>query len=180
MRIDRNECSGLVIDIQDRLFPHMDQKEGLLHKCSVLIRGLRSLDIPVMITEQYPKGLGATIPEIRELLIPLNPIEKIAFSCCDEPVVQSVLEESRRKTVIICGIEAHVCVQQTAIDLTGSGYLPVVVADCIGSRNPYDIKIALDRMASEGAIITTCESILFELTRVAGTEEFKAISRLVK
>ncbi|MCK4747685.1 MAG: hydrolase [Bacteroidales bacterium] len=180
MRINRNDCSGLVIDIQERLFPHMDQKDELLQRCTVLIRGLQVLDVPVMITEQYPKGLGPTLSSVKEVLESFSPIEKIAFSCCDEPLYGKALDESKRRKVIICGIEAHVCVQQTVIDLIGTGHLPVVVADCISSRNPVDKKVALDRMAAEGAIITTCESILFELARVAGSEEFKAISQLVK
>jgi len=180
MRISRDDCSGLVIDIQERLFPHMDQKDEVLRQCLVLIRGLQMLNVPVMITEQYPKGLGSTIAPVKEQLESFNPVEKIAFSCCDEPRFRRELDGSGRRTVIIVGIEAHVCVQQTAIDLIELGYMPVVVADCVTSRKAFDRHVSLERMAREGALITTCESVLFELARVAGTEEFKSISTLLK
>lgn len=179
MRIKREVTGGLVIDIQERLFPHMDQKEMLLKKCTILLEGLNLLGIPLVITEQYPKGLGSTVSEITEVT-PEAVKEKIAFSCCDEPSVMQSSVFQDRKTLIICGIEAHVCVMQTVVDLIAAGYSAVVVEDCISSRSPADKQVAVERMRSEGAVITTCESILFELARVAGTDEFKAISRLIK
>jgi len=179
MRIERAISAGLVIDIQEKLFPHMDKKELFLKKCTILIKGLKVLGIPVVVTEQYPKGLGATIPEISELL-DREPIEKMAFSCCDEPAVLQSSPVKDRKTIILCGIEAHVCVLQTVVDLVGSGYNAVVVEDCISSRSSEDKRVAVERMRGEGAQVTTCESILFELARISGTDEFKAISRLVK
>jgi nicotinamidase-related amidase len=180
MRIKRENSAALLIDIQDRLFPHMHQKDELLRKCTILIEGLQVLGIPLVITEQYPKGLGKTVDALSTLVTQDPLIEKIAFSCCDEPAVLQTAALQKRKTIIICGIEAHVCVLQTVIDLLESGYIPVVVEDCISSRNPQDKGTAVERMRSEGAVISSCESILFELARVAGTDEFKAISRLVK
>ena len=179
MRISKEACSGLVIDIQEKLFLHMDQKDELLRKCLILLKGLQVLKVPVMITEQYPKGLGPTLDQVNQAFGLVNPIEKISFSCCHEPAFVESLEHFKRNTIIICGIEAHVCVLQTVIDLIDSGFRPVVVADCTSSRNAEDKRISLDRMREEGAVITTCESMLFELARVAGNEEFKAISRLV-
>lgn len=180
MRIKRDQCAGLLIDIQERLFPHMDRKDDLLRKNLMLIEGLKILGVPLFFTEQYPRGLGPTHESIREVLGTIPPIEKTAFSCCDEPEYIKTLEKHKRNALIICGIEAHVCVMQTAVDLLESGYSAVVVEDCISSRNPEDKRVAIHRMRSEGAVITTCESILFELARISGTEEFKAISRLVK
>lgn len=180
MRIRREECAGLLIDIQERLFPHMDQKEELLRKTLMLLKGLNILNVPLLFTEQYPKGLGPTLKAIRETLGAPPALEKSAFSCCDEPGYVKAMEELGRKTLIICGIEAHVCVMQTCIDLRASGYAPVLVEDCVSSRNPEDKRVAIHRMSSEGVLIATCESILFELTRNSGTEEFKAISSLVK
>ncbi len=180
MRIIREECTGLVIDIQEKLFPHMQHKGELLRNCLTLIEGLKVLGVPMMVTEQYPKGLGPTLEQINRGLENSTPIEKISFSCYDELVYRKALEQMSRDRVIICGIEAHVCVMQTVIDLIGAGYKPVVVADCISSRNPEDKRMAIERMHTEGATVTTCESILFELTRVSGSVEFKAISRLVK
>ncbi len=133
-----------------------------------------------MLTEQYSRGLGTTLVRVSEMLVPLRPIEKISFSCCGEPDFLSGLKQLEVKRLIICGIEAHVCVLQTVIDLIDMGITPVVVADCISSRNPEDKKVALERMRSEGAMITTSESILFELAVIAGTPQFKQISNLVK
>ena len=180
MRIKREECTALVVDIQERLFPHMSGRDLLLAKCSVLLEGMKVLGVPLMVTEQYPKGLGPTIGPLKEIMDHQAPIEKIAFSCCDEPAFRLALERSGHSRVIICGIEAHVCVLQTTVDLLDLGYQPVVVADCIDSRSPEDKAIALDRMRREGALITSCESVLFELTRLAGSDEFKKISSLVK
>lgn len=180
MRIKRESCAGVVIDIQERLFPHMETKDELLRKCLLLIEGLKILDIPLHLTEQYPRGLGSTLEAVSHALGPLAAIEKATFSCCDEPEYIKSLEESGRNTLIICGIEAHVCVLQTVMDLVALGYTPVVVEDCTSSRDLGDKQIAIQRMRAEGAVITSCESILFELTRVSGTNEFKAISRLVK
>lgn len=180
MRINREESTGLIIDIQEKLFPHMSQKEEFLRRTVMLVEGLQLLGVPIMITEQYPKGLGPTVKPVNQILESTRPIEKISFSCCDESAYIESLQQSGRDKVIICGIEAHVCVMQTVIDLIDLGYSPVVVADCISSRNPEDKRWAIERMRTVGAIIATGESILFELTRVAGSEEFKAISHLVK
>jgi len=180
MRIKASECSGLVIDIQERLFPVMHDRDKLLHRVQLLLDGLKILNIPILVTEQYPKGLGATLDPLVSLLDQANTIEKISFSCCGESGFMSALENLDRKRVVICGIEAHVCVLQTVIDLIERGFTPVVVADCISSRNPEDKMIAIERMRQEGALITSSESLLFELTGVAGTSQFKSISRLVK
>jgi hypothetical protein len=180
MRIKKEASAGLVIDIQAKLFPHMDQREAFLKKCTLLLEGLNVLGVPLLVTEQYPKGLGGTVEEIARLVGPDPPVEKMAFSCCDEPsVLQSAVLKSH-KTLIVCGIEAHVCVLQTVVDLIAAGYTAVVVEDCITSRNGEDKRVAVERMRQEGAVVTTCESILFELARVAGTDSFKAISRIVK
>lgn len=180
MRIVKEDCAGLVIDIQERLRPVMDEGDQLVRKVAMLLEGLRVLEVPILVTEQYPKGLGPTIENVRKLIPSFSPVEKVTFSCLEEPAFQQTLGALSGKTIIICGIEAHVCVLQTVVDLIGEGYQPVVVADCISSRNPVDITIALERMKMEGAIVTTCESILFELLVKAGTAQFKAISRLVK
>jgi hypothetical protein len=180
MRISKESCAGLVIDIQERLFPHMAQNENLLKKCLILIEGLKILGVPLFVSEQYPRGLGPTLEVISDAIGPVAAIEKATFSCCDEPEYLKSLQDSMRKTLIVCGIEAHVCVLQTVVDLLSSGYTPVVVEDCISSRDIDDKRVAIQRMRAEGAVITTCESILFELTRISGTDEFKAISRLIK
>lgn len=180
MRILNESTVGLVIDIQERLLPHIHENKKLIGNVGILLEGLKVLEVPVLITEQYRKGLGATVPEVEEKLLRFNPLEKMTFSCCDDNGFIAELKMTRRKSVIICGIESHVCVLQTTIDLISKGYQAVVVSDCISSRKQNDMFIAIERMRQEGAIITTCESILFELARVSGTEKFKAISKLVK
>lgn len=180
MRVNKDEAAALVIDIQEKLFPHMHEGERFLERVVIFIRGIKILDIPFLVTEQYRKGLGETIPQIKELVDNKTPLEKICFSCCDDSHIMTNLQKLNRKFVIIAGIEAHVCVMQTVMDLVENGFIPVVAEDCITSRKANDKKIALERIRNEGAIITTCESILLELCRVAGNEKFKAISALIK
>jgi nicotinamidase-related amidase len=180
MRIIRDQTTALIIDIQERLFPHIHDHDALASRTGILIRGLQVLKVPVHVTQQYSRGLGQTIAPIGGLFNPFSHIEKTAFSCCDEPKVILMLEATGRKNVLLAGIESHVCVQQTVIDLLERGYQPVVIEDCVSSRRPYDNDIAVQRMRREGAVISTCESILFELCRYSGTEEFKSISALVK
>ena len=180
MRILRDRSCLLVIDFQERIFPFIHENEKLLRNVPVLIRGLKILELPVFVTEQYTKGLGVTVQPIAEALDGIPRIEKSTFSCCDEPRFNLDLATSGKENVIIAGIEAHVCVLQTVIDLVRQGYQAVVVEDCISSRKPNDKARAIERMKKEGAIITTYESILFELLRSSGGETFKAISKLVK
>ena len=180
MRIKKENTIGVVIDIQSRLYPFIQNADTLTKNNTILIRGLRVLNIPIVVTQQYTKGLGETIPELAETLGEYKHIEKTAFSCCDEPRFNEDLALASKMYVVVTGIEAHVCVMQTVNDLIGQGYIPVVVEDCIGSRNPNDKKIAIERMRQSGALITTYESILFELLKYSGTDQFREISQLVK
>jgi nicotinamidase-related amidase len=180
MRILKEKTAGLVIDIQERLFPVMNEKENLLKNCEILIAGLVELSVPTIVTQQYTKGLGETLPEIKSLIPDFNFIEKRDFSCCDELSVIEKLKETGAENVIICGIESHVCVLQTAVDLKEAGLNPIVVLDCISSRSKENIEVAKERFRFEGIMITSCESILFELTRSSAAPEFRAISKLVK
>lgn len=180
MSLLKENTLGIVIDIQERLFPAMGDKELLLENCKKLISGLNVLETPLLVTQQYTKGLGATLPELSDMISGFSPIEKTSFSCYDEPDFISALEETDRKNVIICGIESHVCVLQTAIDLQEAGYTPVVVFDCVSSRNENDKTLALERFRYEGIMLASTESVLFELTKGAKAPEFKAISKIVK
>ncbi len=180
MRILKNESIGLVIDIQERLVPVMEENETLIENCKKLIQGLQVLEVPLLVTQQYTKGLGETIEEVKELIHDFQYIEKKDFSCNDEAAFAEKLALSGAKNVIICGIEAHVCVLQTAIDLKEAGYTPVVVMDCVSSRSFDNVDLAMERFRHEGIMMTSCESILFELTRGAGAPGFKEISKLVK
>jgi nicotinamidase-related amidase len=180
MRITKENTVGLIIDIQERLVPVMWEKEVLLKNCQVLIQGLSELEIPLLVTQQYSKGLGETIPEIKSVISDFSFIEKRNFSCCDELVVIEKLKELDAKNIIICGIESHVCVLQTAVDLKEAGFNPIVVMECVSSRSKESIETAKERFRFEGIMMTSYESILFELARSSASPEFKAISRLVK
>ena len=169
----------VVIDVQGKLAQSMHEKDALFENIAKLIKAAGVLEIPIIQTEQYPKGLGPTVPEIAELL-PGEPISKVAFSCCGEKRFVEAMEELGRKQVLLCGIETHVCVYQTAVDLLGSGYEVQVVADAVSSRTPGNKAIGLAKMKDAGAGITSVETALFELLKVAEGEKFKAILRIVK
>jgi nicotinamidase-related amidase len=180
MRIKRENTVAVVIDVQQRLFPFISENEKTANNIAKLITGLKALSVEIIVTEQYSKGLGHTIPQLQEALGKYQHIEKMSFSCYVDDEFVKKLKHTGKKNVIICGIESHVCVLQTVIDLLDADFNPVLIEDCVSSRNPNDKKIAIERMRNEGAIISTYESILFELLVVSGTEEFKAISKIVK
>ncbi len=170
----------LVVDVQGKLAQLMYEKDKLFTNLQNLIKGIKILDIPIIWMEQYPKGLGPTIPEVADLLPDMEPIDKISFSCCGESRFMTRLNALNRNQVLICGIETHVCIHQTTIDLVKLGYEVQVVADAVSSRTLENKTIGLSKMASAGAMVTSVEMLLFELLRVAGTEEFKAVSNLLK
>jgi len=180
MRVTTQNTSALIIDIQEKLFPVMWKKKRLLKNCRILIKGLIELGVPVIVTQQYTKGLGETIDEIKEIVPDFQYIGKREFSCCDEPAVKEALINLQAKNVILCGIESHVCVLQTAIDLKESGYFPVIVMDAVSSRFKVNRELAKERFRYEDIMLTSTESLLFELTRSSAAPEFKAISGLVK
>ncbi len=180
MRILHEATVAVVVDIQEKLLPHIYDGESLLRNCLKLIEGLKILSVPLIFTQQYTKGLGPTVAPVVKLIPEFEHIEKNSFSCCEEPAFKERLALTSRKNVILCGIESHVCVLQTCLDLIDTGYTPVVVEDCVSSRKPDDKAVAIERMRQEGARITTLESVLFELTRRAGTDTFRSISKLVK
>jgi nicotinamidase-related amidase len=158
----------------------MYEKEKLLNNCKILIRGLSELNIPQLVSQQYTKGLGETIPEIKLLIPDFSFIEKRDFSCCDESAFTQKIEKLNAKNIIICGIESHVCVLQTAVDLKDAGFNPIVVMDCVSSRTKENIELTKERFRHEGIMMTSYESILFELTRTSSDNEFRTISKLVK
>lgn len=180
MRIDKAKSIAVMIDIQERLFPVMNEKVLLLENSQKLLKGLVALGIPVLVTEQYTKGLGETLPELKACMSDFSPIEKRSFSCYDSPAFVEAMEEIDRPNVILFGIESHVCLLQTAVDLKAAGYQPVVVADCTASRKKSDYQFAMERFRFEGIMVSSYEAVLFELTRSAASEHFKSISQIVK
>jgi nicotinamidase-related amidase len=181
MKIRRDNAIAVVVDVQERLFPHIDDHEQLGKNIEKFVIGMQILNMPIIVTEQYPKGLGTTIPPLQIALADYySPMEKMSFSCSGEREFMDSLENLGRKQILIVGIETHVCVLQTALDLRSAGYRPVVMEDCVSSRRSNDKHVAIERMRRAGCIITTMESVLFELCAVAGTETFRNISKLVK
>jgi len=168
----------LVVDVQVKLVPAIAGHERVVWNVRRLIDGAGILGLPVAATEQYPKGLGSTVPELAERLGEIP--SKLSFSCGGCP---AIFEDLRRRDVhklLVCGIEAHVCVQQTVLDLLAGGWQVYVAVDAVGSRREIDYRTALGRMDSAGATLTTTEAALFEWCEAAGTPEFKRISRLVQ
>jgi len=180
MRILKDQSILVVVDIQERLFPHMYDDDRLENNCTRLISGMQILNIPTLVTEQYSKGLGSTIEPLKNILNQYEPIEKMSFSCCGIESFSNSLKKLNKKYVLLCGIESHVCVLQTALDLLEQEYQPVLIEDCVSSRKENDKNMAVARMRQAGVIISTYESILFELCEISGTDQFKAISKLVK
>ena len=169
----------LVVDVQDRLLPAIHEGPTVVAGCLKMVQAAKVLGLPVLATEQYPAGLGRTCGELAEAL-PAEPvIEKTRFSGCVEPVLQR-LGQLKPVAVVVVGIEAHVCVQQTVLDLLRSGFRAYLCVDAVGSRRPLDRDTAILRMGAAGAVVTTTESVIFELAGEAGTERFKAILKIVK
>lgn len=169
----------VVIDLQERILPAMSDPDQLLHRSVQLIKGLKILGVPILTTQQYTKGLGDTVLPVRQALGSFSPIEKMSFDCLAEQNFCNALDVNR-SDVIVCGIETHICVQQTILSLIERGFRVFLAADAVDSRNPFDKEIALRRIIQEGAKLATVESLLFELLKKAGGEKFKSISRLVK
>ncbi|HJT76281.1 MAG TPA: hydrolase [Gemmataceae bacterium] len=177
-RMAATDTALLVIDVQEKLLPLIPGAEALVRNIAFLIDAAKLLGLPVLATEQYPKGLGATAAGLRERL-PVRP-EKLGFSCCAVPSVVEDLRRGGRPKVLLAGIEAHVCVLQTALDLLAQDFRVYVAADAVASRYPIDQELALRRMERAGAVLTTSETAVFEWTGGAEHPQFRAVSRLVQ
>ena len=170
----------LVVDVQDKLARVMHEKEALFESLRKIIKGAQALDIPILWAEQNPKGLGPTVPEVAELLADHEPISKLCFSCCGNTRFLQALRRIERRQVLVVGIEAHVCVYQTAMDLVDLGYEVQVVADAVSSRTEGNKQLGLERIRVAGGSLTSVEIALFELLKVAEGKRFKEILKVVK
>ena len=179
MKLVRGRAALAVIDVQEAFRPAVLDFERVAANVSVLVQGARILDLPVIVTEQYPKGLGHTVPEVAGHLDGITPLEKTAFSAAAADGFPAALPEMRDQ-VVVCGIESHVCVNQTAEDLLATGREVHVVGDAVTSRTAANRDLGLHKMEQSGATLTSVETALFELLREAGTPEFKEIQRLIK
>jgi len=169
-----------VIDLQERLIPHIFESEELIRKTALLIGAARILNIPILATEQYPEGIGPTVPQLKNILEGAPLISKRTFSCCREPRFMTTLEELQRRQILICGIETHVCVFQTAADLVARGFQVQVAVDAVSSRTEANKTIGLTRIQQAGGAISSVESTVFELLETSACPEFKQVIKLIK
>jgi len=175
-----NPCL-VVIDVQERLFPVMHQKENLLKNLEILIKGFKLFDLPIFVTEQVPEKLGPTIDPIGSLLNGIEPISKTSFSCASDPKFMSDSNSlSNNDGIVLAGIETHVCVYQTERDLIRRGHHVEVVTDAVSSRDPNNHRVALDRIRNNGGFLTTAEMLLFNIQADASGKDFKELAKLVK
>lgn len=170
----------LIIDIQEKIINVINEYELVIENTIKLIKGFKALGVPIYHTEQYPKGLGPTVQSIQTELDENEAIQKLSFSCSGAGELFNDLKKKKISQVVVCGIESHVCVQQTVLDLLANNFQVNVVADAVSSRRVKDYDIALSRIRQHGAEVTTTEAILFELLNVCDTEVFKKVSKIVK
>lgn len=178
--LDKSNTVLLIIDIQERLAAVMKMKDAVVENCLHLIELSKMLSIPIIVTEQYPKGLGPTVEPIRNALADYRPVEKLTFSCCDEPSFLDAIRNLNSKTLIVTGMETHICILQTSIGLLREGFNVHLVQDAVCSRTKENWRTACEFLRDAGAVITCTETALFQLLQRAGTEEFKAISKRIK
>jgi nicotinamidase-related amidase len=181
LKLDPARTVLLLVDIQERLCPAMPPADlaRLVKYAQALVGAARELGIPVIASEQYPRGLGPTLPALREQL-PAAPLEKLHFSCAADPGIAAALAATGRRQVVLAGMETHVCVFQTARDLVAGGYQVQVCADAVTSRSEEHRRVGLDLCRDAGAQITTAETAIFDLLHQAGTPQFKKVSPLVR
>jgi nicotinamidase-related amidase len=180
--LEAEQCALVVVDIQEKLLPPILRKEQLVKNSQLLIRLAGTLKIPTLMTTQYAKGLGGTVPEIASLLPEMQAIDKVMFSCFGSDVFCSMLKRmpGNRNTVLLCGMESHICVMQTALGALREGYLVHVASDAVSSRTEWNWKIGLERMQAAGTVISSTEMIIYELLRSSGAEAFKEILPYLK
>lgn len=180
MMLTRKDTLFVAIDFQEKLMPVMSEREKLEDKTIRLCKGMNVLGIPVIVTQQYTKGIGPTVEPVAEAIGEFEPIDKTTFSCMRNEEFVAQLKAADKKNIVVCGIESHICVQQTVLQLLEEGYNVYVAADCVSSRSPEDKMWSIARMGEAGAVITTYEAILYELLEGSKEEGFKAISAIVK
>lgn len=180
--LEAEQCALIVVDIQEKLLPPIFNKEELVKNSQLLVRVANILEMPVIVTTQYAKGLGTIVPEVASLVSDVRPIDKLEFGCFGSNEFRSALKllPGNRNTVLLCGMEAHICVMQTALGALNEGYLVHVATDAIGSRVRWNWDIGIDRMRAAGAVISTTEMMIYELMRSSGSPQFKQLLPYLK
>ena len=178
--LDEKDCCLVVVDVQGKLAGLMHDKDNLFKNIRILIQAAKILNIPILWCQQVPAALGATVPEIAELLSDNQPINKSSFSCVGCEDFNNKLENMGRKQILLCGIETHVCVYQTAVDLIEKDFEVDVICDAVSSRTPENKQAGLNRIAAEGARVSSAEMALFEILKTADHPQFRQVAKLVK
>lgn len=179
--LSRDRAVLIIFEMQERLLPAVHEHKDVLKNIQNMVRSARILDVPIILTEQYPKGLGPTVPELMEVLgEDVKPIEKLSFSAFGSDEFKDKLKYLDAKTLILCGLECHICINQTAHDALQEGYRVHVLADGTSSRTKKNYKLGLKKMRQGGAVITSTETALYELMEVAKTDEFNGILKVLK
>ncbi len=180
--LEAGQCALIVVDIQEKLLPPIFNKDTMVKNAQLLIRLAKVLSIPALVTTQYSKGLGATVQEIAWLLGEVRTIDKVEFGCFGSEQFRSRVKQlpGDRNTLLVCGMEAHICVTQTALGALNEGYLVHVASDAVGARSEWNWKIGLDRMRAAGAVISSTEMMMYELLRCSGTKQFKELLPFIK
>lgn len=180
--LERNHTALIIVDLQEKLVPHIFEKERVLRNTQLLIRLAQIFGIPIVMTTQYAKGLGATVPEIASLLPNITPLDKATFGCFDNEGFTQALRRlgSGINTVVLAGIESHICVTQTALGALANGYLVHVASDAISSRTEHNWRVGLNRMERSGALVSSTEMIIYELLARSDTPEFKQMLQYLK
>ncbi|RJP20062.1 MAG: hydrolase [Candidatus Abyssobacteria bacterium SURF_5] len=178
--LSRSNSALLVIDYQEKLLAAFANPDPFIGSCIKLIRFAKTLDLPILWTEQYPQGLGRTIEQVKQELTGLEPIEKVSFSCFGDSRFASAVSRLNRAQLIVCGIETHICVAQTVLDALEAGYQPQVAADACGSRRESDHEFGLRKMENAGSVLTTAEAAMYEVLARSDTAEFRKILKIVK
>ncbi len=182
VNLTREGTALLVIDVQERLFSVMEagRRDAMVKNVKILVAAAHRLGLPLLVSEQYPKGLGHILPELKEGLVGVEPLEKVAFSCCRADGFSDRLRSAGTKGLIVTGIEAHICVLLTALDLLAAGYTVYVPADAVCSRTRENYDIALSQLRDAGAVITSTETLLYQLLGRSDTDDFRLLQRLIK
>ena len=180
MLLSQEKAMLLVVDIQDAFMNHIPKIEAVIERSRIMIKAAQLLKLPLVVTEQYPRGLGRTNDAVQKILGNVNYLDKVTFSCAQDGPINTAITDAARSQVVVVGIETHVCISQTAHDLLAMGLQPFVAADAVASRHKIDHKMALRRMRQAGIVITTTEAAIFELMVSSKNEVFREISRLVK
>ena len=178
--LDREDTVLLVVDIQEKLAAVMKERDRVVGNNLHLIELAKMIGMPVMVTEQYPRGLGKTVAESREALPFYRPNEKMTFDCCGQPAFLEELKEHNKRSVVLTGMETHICVLQTCLGLLKGGINVHIARDAVCSRTKENWRTGVEFMREAGAVVTSTETVLFQLLKVAGTEEFKKISQRIK